>query len=244
MRGVIKRFLIMLFILVSLFCVVVGMAKVVVLLTLGFEEKFAVRALVRRGLEVGDLVVLVTDPIIDKVAKVINYVKEFLKYFEGIDIQVFEVSEVHEFTQAISKIKGLIKELLDKYEYMIINLSSGMRALVVEVLMATTLLPKELKERIIVELDTEDGKAIVEIPKDLIIIINPPNLGVKEDIIKVIIKEGGEADIYTIAHKLGKDETTIRRQLETLKDLRLIELAYRPLRAKVKPIAKAIINMS
>ncbi|OYT47987.1 MAG: hypothetical protein B6U85_03915 [Desulfurococcales archaeon ex4484_42] len=217
------------------------MAKVV-LLTLGFEEKFAVRALVRRGLEVGDLVVLITGPIIDKVAKAINYVKEFLKYFEGIDIQVFEVSEVHEFTQAISKIKGLIKELLDKYEYMIINLSNGMRALVVEVLMATTLLPRELKERIIVELDTEDGKAIVEIPKDLITIINPPNLGVKEDIIKVIIEEGGEADIYTIAQKLGKDETTIRRQLETLKDLRLIELAYRPLRARIKPIAKAVIN--
>ena len=233
--------MIRLFILVSLFCVVVGMAKVV-LLTLGFEEKFAVRALVRRGLEVGDLVVLITGPIIDKVAKAINYVKEFLKYFEGIDIQVFEVSEVHEFTQAISKIKGLIKELLDKYEYMIINLSSGIRALVVEVLMATTLLPRELKERIIVELDTEDGKAIVEIPKDLITIINPPNLGVKEDIIKVIIEEGGEADIYTIAQKLGKDETTIRRQLETLKDLRLIELAYRPLRARIKPIAKAVIN--
>ena len=231
--------MIRLFILVSLFCVVVGMAKVV-LLTLGFEEKFAVRALVRRGLEVGDLVVLVTGPIIDKVAKAINYVKEFLKYFEGIDIQVFEVSEVHEFTEAVPRIKKLIKELLNKYDFIVANLSGGMRALIIEVLTSIILLPKELKSRVIVELDTEDSKATIEIPKELNIMINPPELGVKEDIIKVIIDEGGEADIYTIARRLEKDESTIRRQLEVLKELGLIELTYRPLRAKVKPIAKLV----
>jgi len=231
--------LIRLFILVSLFCVVVGMAKAV-LLTLGFEEKFAVRALVRRGLEVGDLVVLITGPIIDKVAKAINYVKEFLKYFEGIDIQVFEVSEVHEFTEAVPRIKKLIKELLNKYDFIVANLSGGMRALIIEVLTSIILLPKELKSRVIVELDTEDSKATIEIPKELNIMINPPELGVKEDIIKVIIDEGGEADIYTIARRLEKDESTIRRQLEVLKELGLIELTYRPLRAKVKPIAKLV----
>jgi len=230
----------MLFILVSLFCVVVGMAKAV-LLTLGFEEKFAVRALVRRGLEVGDLVVLVTGPIIDKVAKAINYVKEFLKYFEGVNVQVFEVSEVHEFTEAVPKIKKLIKELLDRYDFIVANLSGGMRALIIEVLTSIILLPKELKSRVIVELDTEDSKATIEIPKELNIIINPPELGVKEDIIKVIVDEGGEADIYTIARRLEKDESTIRRQLEVLRELGLIELTYRPLRAKVKPIAKLII---
>ena len=221
------------------FCVVVGMAKAV-LLTLGFEEKFAVRALVRRGLEVGDLVVLITGPIIDKVAKAINYVKEFLKYFEGIDIQVFEVSEVHEFTEAVPRIKKLIKELLNKYDFIVANLSGGMRALIIEVLTSIILLPKELKSRVIVELDTEDSKATIEIPKELNIMINPPELGVKEDIIKVIIDEGGEADIYTIARRLEKDESTIRRQLEVLKELGLIELTYRPLRAKVKPIAKLV----
>jgi len=233
--------LITLFILASLFCVVVCMAKVV-LLTLGFEEKFAVRALVRRGLEVGDLVVLITGPIIDKVAKAINYVREFLKYFEGVDIEVFEVTEVHKFTQAVPKIKELVKELLSKYDLVIVNLSGGMRVLIIEVLIAIMLLPKELKSRVIIELDTEDSKATVEIPRELSVIVNPPDLGVKGDIIKVIVDEGGEADIYTIARRLGKDESTIRRQLEALKELGLIELTYRPLRAKAKPIAKLIIT--
>jgi len=216
------------------------MSKAVVA-TLGFEEKFAVRALVRRGLEPGDKVVLVTGPVIDKVAKAINYLREFLRYFEGVGVEVFEVSEIHNFTEAISKIKDLFRMLLEKYDYVIVNLSGGMRALIIEVLTAIVLLPKELKDRIVIELDTEDGKATIEIPRELSILINPPDLGVKEDIIKALISLGGEADIYTLAQRLNKDETTIRRQLESLKELRLIELTYRPLKAKLKDIARLLV---
>ena len=216
------------------------MSKAVVA-TLGFEEKFAVRALVRRGLEPGDKVVLVTGPVIDKVAKAINYLREFLRYFEGVGVEVFEVSEIHNFTEAISKIKDLFRMLLEKYDYVIVNLSGGMRALIIEVLTAIVLLPKELKDRMVIELDTEDGKATIEIPRELSILINPPDLGVKEDIIKALISLGGEADIYTLAQRLNKDETTIRRQLESLKELRLIELTYRPLKAKLKDIARLLV---
>ncbi|HDD26244.1 MAG TPA: CRISPR locus-related DNA-binding protein, partial [Acidilobales archaeon] len=186
-------------------------------------------------------VVLVTGPVIDKVAKAINYLREFLRYFEGVGVEVFEVSEIHNFTEAISKIKDLFRMLLKKYDYVIVNLSGGMRALIIEVLTAIVLLPKELKDRIVIELDTEDGKATIEIPRELSILINPPDLGVKEDIIKALISLGGEADIYTLAQRLNKDETTIRRQLESLKELRLIELTYRPLKAKLKDIARLLV---
>ncbi len=216
------------------------MAKAVAV-TLGFEEKFAVRALVRKGLEPGDYVVIITGPVMDKVAKAVDYVRGFLKYFEGVDMDVFEVAEVHEFTKAVPKIKELMVRLLRKYDYVIANLSGGMRALIIEVLAAVALLPRELKSRVLVELDTEDGKATVEIPKELIEILNPPELGVKKEIIKVLAELGGEADVYLLAQKLGKDETTVRRQLESLKELGLVELAYRPLRARLKSVAKLML---
>ncbi len=210
------------------------------MVTLGFEEKFAVRALVRRGLGIGDCVIALTGPIIDKVRKAIEYLGNFLKYFEGIEFNVIEVSEVYDFVDAVYKIKSIITKTLTKYERVYVNLSGGMRALVIEVLTATCLLPRELKLRVSIELDTEDDKATVEIPIELNLLINPPELGAKEKVLAEIVRSG-ELDIYTLAQKLGKDVTTLRRQIDFLKSLGLVKVTYRPLKVTAKNVAKLFI---
>ncbi len=210
------------------------------MVTLGFEEKFAVRALVRRGLGIGDCVIALTGPIIGKVRKAIEYLGNFLKYFEGIEFNVIEVSEVYDFVDAVYKIKSIITKTLTKYERVYVNLSGGMRALVIEVLTATCLLPRELKLRVSIELDTEDDKATVEIPIELNLLINPPELGAKEKVLAEIVRSG-ELDIYTLAQKLGKDVTTLRRQIDFLKSLGLVKVTYRPLKVTAKNVAKLFI---
>ncbi len=215
------------------------MVKVVVL-TLGFEEKFAVRMLVRRGLEPEDKVLLITGPIVEKTRKAISHLREFLRYFEGVELEVFEVKEVYDFVDACSKIISKFMELARKYDEVYVNLSGGMRALILETYTAYLLLPRNLTSKIKVELDTEDSKAVVEVPKEIDKILEVVDLGAKTDIVRVL-QEYGEIDLITLSKITNKDETTIRKQLEYLKKLNLIELEHRPLKIKPKKAIKLIL---
>ena len=73
------------------------MAKAIIL-TLGFEEKFAIRMITRHGLDKGDYIVILTGPLVDKTKKVITYLQDFIqKYFKeeiGFEVSCYEVFHI------------------------------------------------------------------------------------------------------------------------------------------------------
>ena len=58
------------------------------ILTIGFEEKFAIRMITRHGLDIGDKLLIITGPIIDKVEKTITFLKDFIAKYYGKEIEL------------------------------------------------------------------------------------------------------------------------------------------------------------
>lgn len=132
--------------------------KKLLILTIGFDEKFPLRAVMRRGVSPGDVVLLVTaSPIEERVKKAINMFRRMmLNVAKDVDIQILELP-VENPVESIRLIRRKVDEVkADKVE---LNLSGGMRILLLEVLLALS----PLRLDIPVEMELENGRAIVEI---------------------------------------------------------------------------------
>ena len=112
-----------------------------------------------------------------------------------------------------------------------------MRALIIIVLLACIIKsPRNLK----IEVETEDFSRIVEVPYALLNLIK---LQLGEDKLEVLksIKEG-VGDVKSIAKRLNRDESTIRRHISTLENIGLIEVKKRkPLLVKATKLAELVL---
>jgi len=216
-----------------------GMARAL-FITLGFEEKFAVRALTRHGLDKGDKITLVTGPRIDKVDKAINFISDFiLKYYGGeVDLHVEEVS-VHDIYAAISLLRRILTDRSRGADQVIVNLSGGMRVLIVAFIIALGLINLP---NLIVEIETEDSSTLIQIPTQIIKVWRH-QVGVeKTEILKILVSRGDYMSSREIARLTGKDESTIRRHLSKLREIGLVEAKrFKPLLVKASPTATIFI---
>jgi len=204
--------------------------------TLGFDEKFCYRAILRHGIKEGDKIVLFTAEIVEKVEKAYEWIRKLLQtsYGDAVDIEIIQLN--------IKDLEGSIKKVLRKIEEIenfriIVNLSGGMRALIIIVLLACIIKsPRNLK----IEVETEDFSRIVEVPYALLNLIK---LQLGEDKLEVLksIKEG-VGDVKSIAKRLNRDESTIRRHISTLENIGLIEVKKRkPLLVKATKLAELVL---
>lgn len=207
--------------------------KTTLIATLGFDEKFCYRAILRHGIKEGDEVILITAEIVDKVEKAYEWIRRLLQssYSDRVTIRLIKV-DVKNPVEAIKNVAELLSNAEGK---VVVNLSGGMRALVVIVLLACVMKPKAR-----IEIETEDFSSLLEIPSSLLSLIkNEPN-EIHMEILMAIKK--GLNTVHDIAKSLGKDESTIRRQIQELERMELIIAEKRkPLIVKLTSFAELFL---
>ncbi|MGC9203257.1 MAG: CRISPR-associated CARF protein Csa3 [Thermoproteota archaeon] len=132
------------------------------IVTLGWVECSIVSAILRHGLSRGDkIVLLLPEKKDEKSRKAIEEVRDFVsKYVPTVSVSEIIVP-IYNPTEAISTLVKAITEEVKQKRELIVNLSGGMRTLILETLLALTMLKVET---LTLELQTED-KVDLQLPK-------------------------------------------------------------------------------
>jgi len=220
------------------------MHKTLFVLTLGFEEKYAVRMITRHGLDKGDKLLIVTGPRVEKAEKAISYLKEFVSryYPQEVGVEIVEVN-VKDWLEATRLVKVAILDQAKEFDRVVVNMSGGMRALVLATFCATMLAEKELRDKELrVELELEDGSAIVEVPHEffkamkIIAQLSPEKFKILQ---RLTISE---TTVNELARELGRDVSTVRRHILDLEKAGLIKISKgRPYKVKATKEAELLL---
>lgn len=213
------------------------MARVIIT-TLGFEEKFTVRSITRHGLDKGDKIVLITGPKVERSEKAISFIKEFIsKYYPlEVSLNIWDIP-VHDIYSMVSRIKQILMEEVKEADRVIVNLSGGMRILILAVFLALTLINIP---SLTLEVEAEDSSTLITIPSEILQL--PRIEGSKLEILKILVNTGKPMSIDEIAETLSRDESTIRRHVQKLRKLKLVEVKkIKPLIVKALPVASLLI---
>ncbi len=205
------------------------------LMTLGFDERFCCRAILRHGIAEGDKIVLLTAGLVDRVKKAYEWIKTFVERSYDVEVKLIEV-DVKDFIRGVKDVITVLEELGD-YD-LIVNLSGGMRALAIIVLIALLIKPiRNLK----VEIELEDFSGVVEIPQTLFRLSKLELSEEKKDILKMIVN--GYRDVKSLAKATNRDESTVRRHISSLESLGLIEIERKkPLIVKATDLAGLFVR--
>jgi len=201
-------------------------------LTLGFDEKFAVRALLRAGLSFGDkAVIFLAEPLDERAIKAWRTVEDIVsRYFSGVNVKTVKV-DVSEFYDAVATIAEKLREESKNVNKVIINLSGGMRILILEVLVAAHL----LKLKALVEIEFENFLGLAKFPLELLRI----ELSEKEKLILKYVVSRKETTITNIANALELSKTTAHRKVWKLASQGLIKIEKKGKTAICKPTLQA-----
>ncbi len=178
-----------------------------ILLTLGFDEKFAVRGILRYAPKPEDVIAIVTaSPMVEKAEKAMNTLIDILKSYAGIEN--LEIIEVDISNPEFAKHK--IKELISKHECeLIANLSGGMRALILVTLAAVL----SSNKNALIELEIENLENVITLTPDF---FKPELIDESDRRILRKIAEIGEVKLDEFADVIGKSRTTTYRILKKL----------------------------
>ncbi len=181
-------------------------------ITLGFDEKFALRAIARRGLKEGDSVwVILSQPVDERAERAFNHLSEILnKMFNNLEIKHFKI-EPRDLVQALLKLCEIFNTR--KNDKFILILSGGFRALIIETMLTATLLKLNAE----IDIEFEDSSSIISFPLKM----NQP-IEIN-DIEKRILKELKEnpLTLSKLVVKTGLNKTTLWRIVK-----RLVESGY------------------
>ncbi len=207
------------------------------MLTLGFDERFCFRAILRHSVEEGDKVVLLTASFVDRVKKAYEQIKAFLTTsYRNIDLELMQI-DVYDLFGSLERVASKLNEL-DRYDKVIVNVSGGMRILAIIVLLALMIRPmRNLK----LEIELEDFSTVINIPAELLRLANIKAELSKEKVKLLKLVAEGKNDVKSLAECLKKDESTIRRHISDLERLKLIKVIKRkPLKVRITKLAKLI----
>lgn len=188
------------------------------LATLGFDTKFQLRTLINIGRNMIDHIILVLPKNSDERAlRALSDIRRFAVDIMGIDTESLEV-EVSDPVNAISSIYRRLR----RYEpYIIIaDLSGGMRALILETIIALLILHRHTRVNIKINIWTEDMKNQINLSPDQADIPILDNLSImilqQLSIIPLTLQE--------LKNILKKPRTTIYQRLRTLAEQGLVEV--------------------
>lgn len=138
------------------------MRNAILVSTLGFDEKFTIRSLMRNMDGLSKVITIVAEPIDEKAQRALSIVKDFIERFmESIPYESLTVDPLIAY-DTISKLKEKFRE--SPASNYVINVSGGMRALIIELITAA-LLAKISGE---VEIELENFRGVIKLPLKLL----------------------------------------------------------------------------
>jgi len=195
----------------------------IIIATLGFDERPVVRSLAEAGFRGVDKIVLIR-PIDDdqRAVKAVSEIKKIASMagLSDEDIISYRV-DVHDFWSSTSMIYSLFLENLREESFIVLCLGGGLRALVLEAYTAFILLPHYLRKKIRVRIDLETGRDSIVIGGEEFII----DLGRldKEYMVLKVVKENPGINLSTLSYKIGKPVSTTHRLLKRLVEKGFLE---------------------
>ncbi|RLF11945.1 MAG: hypothetical protein DRJ69_01375 [Thermoprotei archaeon] len=178
--------------------------------TLGFEEAFPIRFLMRNSPSRGDVILIVMPYSKDeRSARAYFELSKFTSnYLQEVKLEKIEVpvANVHQsIVMIISKIKAL------NASEAVVNLSGGMRLLIIETLIAVKMV---LGNRAKLELELEDRRETVSMTPSILDLKMPTQYQV--DILKAMKELGVKASITSIAEVLKAPRSSIYKELKRM----------------------------
>lgn len=191
--------------------------RMIIVATLGFEEKFALRALVRREIKKGDKMVVLLpakgDPKGESAFFRLKEVKE--KAFPDLEIERVEV-DVRDFCGAVCFLRNILKELSLK-DRIVLNVSGGQRILILELLAAASSLKLKNAE---IEIETEDSSFYSTVPLEIMF---PTELDALDVELLRTVAEGSGMKLKDLTEMFDIPKATLWRKLSRLVEMRLLE---------------------
>ncbi|MEM1983567.1 MAG: CRISPR-associated CARF protein Csa3 [Sulfolobales archaeon] len=131
---------------------------------LGFDERHVIKSLLRLGFKNVNSVYLVVPSgrITRQTDDAVKRIKEVAGLAGVNRVELVEVEPV-EFGSAVSKLRRLLMSLSVGEGFITVSLGGGMRAMVIEMLVATLLLPSDIGSRVNLVCDLETGEGFIEL---------------------------------------------------------------------------------
>lgn len=185
------------------------------LATLGFDEKFIIRSLIRNGLSIGDSILIFAPKGYlqdEKSARAAEAIKEIVaKILPNIELRIEEYDLREDFSGEICRARSIIQNY--EFDEVIACLSGGMRALILGVISILLTLDSY---RIVIEVEFENLENYVRIPlHTLKIPYNNRWLTVLE-----YLRTG--KSLRAISNDIGLSPATISRIISEMKNYKLV----------------------
>jgi CRISPR-associated protein Csa3 len=214
------------------------MVNKAIILTLGFDEKFAIRALMRAAPLKDDEIVVIIPAIKDeRCKKALDSLKSFCDITGGAMFDVKEVP-ITEPEIAIATIYRTFSQKLKNGKRLYLNLSGGMRALILETLAATLAAARHIPD-IKVEAELENFGGIAEFALSHFMLSPPGSLDLS---ILTCIREleaiCKHATLDAITSKTRIPRSTVYRRL-----LDLVEKGYVKLERRGKRVVYSLTDL-
>lgn len=185
--------------------------------TLGFEEVFPIRFIMRNSPSQGDIILIVMPYVRDeRSARAYFELSKFVSnYLQGIILDKVEVpvANVH---SSIAIIASRLSSL--DVDYAVVNLSGGMRLLIIETLIASRMVLNNHTLKFEVEL--EDKKEVVTFTSFLLDIKMPNEQ--QREILKIIKELGAESSITKVAERLKLPRSSVYKELRRMEEKGLV----------------------
>ncbi len=204
---------------------------VALIITLGFDEKFCYRAVLRHGISDGDAIYLITAGNDERVMKAYEAIRSFVSTsFRDVSVELIKVPT--DFVRGVKLLVDLFRRIDSPT---IVNLSGGMRILALMTFAALVISGREAE----VEIELEDFSGVVSIPRQLIAMLAAKLSEEKRELLRTLV--GREMEAREIAERLGKDVTTVRRHVRALSELGLVKVVKRkPLTVTATELAELV----
>lgn len=186
-------------------------------ITLGFDEKFALRALTRRGLKNSDeVLVIIPTPIDNRAETAYRQLSDILvRIFQYNRITRLEVNPRNFLECLIDIIKVFVTRSNEKF---VLVLSGGFRALILEVLMAASMLGLDAE----IELDLEDYSSTLIFPLRW---FTP--LKLEEEDIEILRYINNLTTLSKLSKELRYSKSTIWRRVKKLEEQGIVKYSER-----------------
>ncbi len=194
----------------------------VLIATLGFDERHVVRSMLRLGFGgVEKIVLLVPRGGVEERTKRAIEEIERLASIAGVTEIIVEEIPTEDFVDSVATIYGLLKKALSMEREVMVSLGGGLRALVIETLVAVFMLPRKDRDRVEVVSDLETGRGSISFRASLLPFVSPSFSEIEEKILRYL-KDRGCRSLTDISEGLSIPRSTAWKGIDRLRDMELV----------------------